>query len=84
MTVSVFARRMIFSLAGSICRKAGMGYIPSHKIRAIRDLLKTLREEKVIDAKTYRSLYRKSKGGFFRSRRHVKLYIEEHDLAKKK
>lgn len=54
-----------------------------NKIRAIRDLLKTLRKKEVIDAKVYRLLYRKAKGGYFRSRRHIKLYIEEHDLAKK-
>ena len=54
------------------------------KIRAIRGLLKLLRSKKVIDASNYRMLYKKSKGGFFRSRRHVKLYIEEHSLAKKK
>ncbi len=54
------------------------------KIRAIRDLLRTLREKKVIPPSTYRMLYKKSKGGFFRSRRHVKLYIEEHALTKKK
>ena len=28
----------------------------------------------------YRSLYAKIKGGFFRSRRHITLYIKEHDL----
>tara|TARA_Y100000310_G_scaffold324021_2_gene385297 strand:+ start:93 stop:542 length:450 start_codon:yes stop_codon:yes gene_type:complete len=54
-----------------------------NKIRTIRDLLKNLREKDVINPKTYRSLYLKSKGGFFRSRRHVKLYIEEHSLGKK-
>ena len=54
-----------------------------NKIRAIRDLLKTLRTKEVIDAKAYRLLYRKAKGGYFRSRRHIKLYIEEQNLAKK-
>ena len=54
-----------------------------NKIRAIRDLLKTLRQKEVIDARVYRLLYRKAKGGYFRSRRHIKLYIEEHNLAKK-
>tara|TARA_Y100000310_G_C20702941_1_gene831748 strand:+ start:665 stop:1138 length:474 start_codon:yes stop_codon:yes gene_type:complete len=53
-----------------------------NKIRAIRDLLSTLKEKGVIDSKTHRTLYRKSKGGFFRSRRHIKLYIEEHKLEK--
>lgn len=47
------------------------------KIRAQRGLLKKLREKKIIDDKLYRELYLKSKGGFFRSKRHIKLYLEE-------
>lgn len=54
-----------------------------NKIRAIRDLLKYLKEKGIIETKVYRLLYRKSKGGFFRSRRHIRLYIEEHNLGKK-
>lgn len=41
------------------------------KIRAIRRLLKRLREKGVIDRKTYRRLYRQAKGGFIRSKSHV-------------
>lgn len=48
-----------------------------NKVRSQRDLLKKLKEKKVIDDKTYREFYLKSKGGFFRSRRHIKLYLEE-------
>jgi len=51
-----------------------------NKIRAQRDLLKILKDKKVIGNTTYRMLYMKSKGGFFRSRRHIKLYITEHEL----
>jgi large subunit ribosomal protein L19e len=38
----------------------------------------------VITRKAFRELYLKSKGGYFRSRRHIKLYLQEHDemLAK--
>ncbi len=54
-----------------------------NKIRAQRKLLKELREKKLIDTKTFTNLYRKAKGGFFRSRKHIKLYIEEHRLIKK-
>ena len=49
-------------------------------IRAIRRLLRELRDEERISRKTYRSLYRKAKGGYFRSKRHVLLYIKEHEL----
>lgn len=46
-----------------------------NKIRAIRKLLKILKEKKVIDNKTYRKLYRMAKGGYFKSRRHVLMYL---------
>jgi large subunit ribosomal protein L19e len=52
------------------------------KIRNQRELIQTLREKKVITNEDFWNLYRKAKGGFFRSRRHVKLFIEEHDMIK--
>ncbi|MBL7100885.1 MAG: 50S ribosomal protein L19e [Nanoarchaeota archaeon] len=54
------------------------------KVRLQRELLKRLKDKEVIDAKAYRNLYRKSKGGFFRSRRHVLLYLKEQGVFKKK
>src|SRR3989338_6712550 len=48
-----------------------------NKVRAQRELLNRLREKKIIDGKLYRDLYLKSKGGFFRSKRHIKIYLEE-------
>lgn len=54
------------------------------KIRAQRNLLKRMKEKGIITNKTHRLLYSKSKGGFFRSIRHIKLYLEEHNLIKKK
>lgn len=51
-----------------------------HKIRAQRELLAELREQGKIEQKTYTAMYRKAKGGFFRSRRHLTLYIEEQGL----
>ena len=53
------------------------------KIRNQRELLKELKENNKIENKTYRDLYNKTKGGYFRSKRHIKLYLEEHDLIKK-
>ena len=52
------------------------------RIRAQRELLQTLRDKKVIAPLSYRELYLKSKGGFFRSRRHIKLYMQEHGIGK--
>jgi len=54
------------------------------KIRAQRGLLSRLRENQLIDSKDYRDMYSKCKGGFFRNKRHIKLYVEEHNLIKKK
>ena len=50
------------------------------KIRAQRAFLKELKEKNYLDTKTCADLYRKAKGGFFRSKNHIKLYIEEHRL----
>ena len=51
-------------------------------VRKQRRLLAKLRSQKKIDGKTYRMLYLKSKGGFFRNVRHIKLYVEENKLMK--
>lgn len=51
-------------------------------IRLQRAFIKELKVKKIIDPPTYHSLYAKTKGGFFRSKRHIKLYIKEHNLAK--
>ena len=53
------------------------------KIRVQRRFIKSLKDNGLISKEDYHSLYRKSKGGFFRSKRHIKLYIEEHRLIKK-
>ena len=51
-------------------------------IRVQRVFLQNLRDKKVIDKSSYRSLYMKSKGGFFRSKRHIKIYVQEHGIVK--
>ncbi len=53
------------------------------KIRVQRNFLKNLRDKELIDKNTYRELFMKSKGGFFRSKRHMKLYLEDNELIKK-
>ncbi len=53
------------------------------KIRIQRDFLSTLRKKSLFDPKIYRMLRNKCKGGFFRSKRHLKLYINENNLIKK-
>lgn len=52
------------------------------KIRVQRGFLKTLRDKGHVTKSQYQNLYLKSKGGFFRSKRHIKLYLEEHNILK--
>ncbi|MCF7798712.1 50S ribosomal protein L19e [Candidatus Woesearchaeota archaeon] len=54
------------------------------KIRAQRVLLTQLRVGKIVSEETYKQLYRKAKGGFFRNRRHIKVYIKEQNLLQQK
>ncbi|MBU1203766.1 MAG: 50S ribosomal protein L19e [Nanoarchaeota archaeon] len=51
-----------------------------NKIRAQRNLLKELRSREIITKKVFSTVYKKTKGGFFRSRRHIKTYLGEHNL----
>jgi large subunit ribosomal protein L19e len=46
------------------------------RIRALRKRLKHLRDSGEIDRRTYRILYRKAKGGEFRSVAHLNAYLE--------
>ena len=52
------------------------------KIRALRRRLKGLREEGEIDRHTYRMLYRKAKGGEYRSTAHLNAYIKAKGLTR--
>ena len=54
------------------------------RIRAQRDLLKRMRDSGTITKSTFYSIYKKAKGGFFRSTRHIKLYLGEQNLFVKK
>ena len=53
------------------------------KIRVQRSFMKELKSKKIISETVFKDLYRKSKGGFFRSKRHIKIYLQEHNLANK-
>ncbi len=48
-----------------------------NKIRAQRSLLKEFLKNTSIDKETYKDLYRKTKGGFFRSRAHLISYVQK-------
>lgn len=72
------------SRKGSANARASEKSVWINKIRAQRELLKKIKEKGLITGPVYRRLYEKSKGGFFRSKKHLKLYIEERHLAKEK
>ena len=53
-------------------------------VRPLRRALKELRTDGQIDNATYRKLYMLIKGGQFRSRSHMRIYMEQHGMLKKK
>ena len=52
------------------------------KIRALRSMLQNLKSKDQLETATFRSLYLKAKGNFFRNKRHLSLYIEQNGLLK--
>ena len=55
-----------------------------NKIRLQRSFLQELKEKELVTSKIFRDLYKKAKGGFFRSKRHIKVYITDNKLVSKK
>jgi large subunit ribosomal protein L19e len=55
-----------------------------NRVRLLRETLNNLKAQDAIEVKDYRMLYMKVKGGFFRSKRHLNLYLAEQGLLKKK
>lgn len=53
-------------------------------IRPLRRELKELKSTKQIDNSTYKQMRKLTKGGMFRSRAHLRLFLEQHGLLKKK
>ncbi|MBI3026799.1 50S ribosomal protein L19e [Candidatus Woesearchaeota archaeon] len=53
-----------------------------NKIRLQRSFIKLLRDNGKINPPDFHELYMKSKGGFFRSLRHLKLYVSERGMIK--
>lgn len=54
-----------------------------NRVRKQKAFLKGLRDNKRIETKDYRVLYLKAKGGFFRSLRHIKMFITDQKIIKK-
>ncbi len=51
-----------------------------NRVRIQREFVKELRNKKKVSLPTYRSIYSKIKGGFFRSKNHIKTYLTENKL----
>jgi len=66
---------------GKATARAPMKQEWMNKVRAQRAFLQELKEKGIITGVTFRSLYSKSKGGYFRSTRHIKIYLNEQNLA---
>ena len=55
-----------------------------NKVRLQRGFIAALITRNQIDKPTHYDLYRKVKGGFFRNKRHIELYLEEKGIMKAK
>ncbi len=54
------------------------------KIRSQRAFLRLLKERNLINNKIFVDMMAKAKGGFFRNKRHIKIYLQENDILKVK
>lgn len=54
------------------------------KVRPMRAMLQEMKKKNEIDNPTFKKLYSLVKGGMFRSRSHLNLYIEQNNLRLKK
>ena len=53
------------------------------RVRIQRKFIKELKDRGLIVTADYQMLYRKVKGGYFRNKRHIKLYLTEYKLINK-
>jgi len=53
-------------------------------VRALRRLLRELKDNGQIEHKTYTEFYPRIKGGEFRNKKHLLFYLDDHDLLKQR
>ena len=51
-----------------------------NKVRVQRKFIKELRQKNLVSIQNYQNIYGKIKGGFFRSKGHIKTYLNENKL----
>lgn len=73
-------RRGLGSRKGSKYARMGGSMIWVMRIRALRKILRRLKDAGVIERRVYNKLRRMAKAGFFKSKAHVITYIKEHRL----
>ncbi|MBW3004728.1 50S ribosomal protein L19e [Candidatus Woesearchaeota archaeon] len=72
------------SRKGKFTARAKPKTVWMNAVRAQRKFLKELKDKDLLTPGSFWDLYRKSKGGFFRSVRHIKLFIKEKGMVKAK
>ena len=71
------------SRKGTFAARADEKFVWMNTVRAQRSFLKKLKSKKLVSTADCKTLYAKSKGGYFRSVQHMKLFINEQGLIKK-
>jgi len=64
--------------------RSGAKLVWIRNVRVRRNFVRELKQKDLINTKVYKDMRSKIKGGFFRSRRHIKLYLNEKGLINKK
>ncbi|MBD3304690.1 50S ribosomal protein L19e [Candidatus Woesearchaeota archaeon] len=72
------------SRKGKFTARAKPKEVWMNTVRAQRKFLKELKSKGLLTSANCGALYKKSKGGFFRSVRHIKLFIKEKGMVKSK
>jgi len=70
------------SRKGKSTARTGKKIVWINKIRLLRKLLKSFYERGMIDSTAYRMLYMRSKGGYFRNKRHLLMFMNDQKLFK--
>ena len=72
------------SRKGSFYARVGKKELWMKQVRAQRRLLKKLRDEKKLKEGVYRKVYRMIKGGMFRSKKHLLLFLKQNEMFESK
>jgi large subunit ribosomal protein L19e len=77
-------RKNFGSRKGTLNARSNQKSVWVAKVRVQRELAIELRDKNLVSKATFKDVYRKIKGGYFRNRRHIKIYLDEAKLFVKK